>query len=722
MSRSFLTLLHFDGTEFLGWQRQAKGRTVQGEVERVLARLAGRPVAAHAAGRTDAGVHALGLAVSFAMPESWTADALRRALNALLPRDIWVAALDEMRAGFHARKNADSRRYQYDIGCDDASNSPFRRRYEWSLGRPLDGAALRDAAALLPGEHDFRAFSAKTEPKPHYVCRISDARWEERPAGRGWRFHVEADRFLQHMVRMLVGTMVDLGLGRRPVSDMERLMGRTDNADTSPPAPPHGLYFVRAAYPQALYATSLALALMLGACSPRETGAGGHEPLTLATFGALQRPEQVQRGIDQSRRTAIVTAAARVSPAVVSVGVRARRRAQSPWEYFFVPEGNEQLVQGFGTGLIVRADGVVITNQHVVEDAESITVTLNDGSEVPAKLVGQDATTDIAVLKVERTGLPVAPLGRSNDLLIGEWVVAMGNPYRFLMSNIEPTVTAGVVSAVGRNILPTSGQPGLYLDMIQTDAAINPGNSGGPLANALGQVVGVNSSIFSTTGGSVGLGFAIPIERVMRVAQEILERGEMHRAWTGLEVAGARQMQLPRNQGGGLRVESVAPGSPAAVAGFRSGDVLVSANGRRLRTWLDWEAVKLDVTVGDTVQVEVKSATGTARRRIRTGELPSATAERVTVVNDFELITMTPAIRAERRLAAERGVLIYRITDQAERVTGLQAGDVILAINNTRIEAAGDVSDAFTRLRSARGFRVFFERGGRILFADLSFT
>ena len=135
MSRSFLALIHFDGTEFLGWQRQATGRTVQGEVERVLARLANRHVAAHGAGRTDAGVHALGLAVSFAMPESWTPDALRRALNALLPRDIWVAALSEMRAGFHARKHAEGRRYHYDIGCDDAASSPFRRKYEWSLSR-----------------------------------------------------------------------------------------------------------------------------------------------------------------------------------------------------------------------------------------------------------------------------------------------------------------------------------------------------------------------------------------------------------------------------------------------------------------------------------------------------------------------------------------------------------------------------------------------------------
>ena len=258
MSRSFLALIHFDGTEFLGWQRQATGRTVQGEVERVLARLADRHVTAHGAGRTDAGVHALGLAVSFAMPESWTPDTLRRALNALLPRDIWVAALSEMRAGFHARKHAEARRYHYDIGCDDAAASPFRRKYEWALGRPLDGELLEQSARLIRGEHDFRAFSARTEPKPHYDCIIREATWEERPRGHGWRFHVEADRFLQHMVRMLVGTMTDIALGRRPASDMADLMAREDNSETSPPAPPQGLYFVRAAYPGSWFAVATA--------------------------------------------------------------------------------------------------------------------------------------------------------------------------------------------------------------------------------------------------------------------------------------------------------------------------------------------------------------------------------------------------------------------------------------------------------------------------------
>jgi tRNA pseudouridine38-40 synthase len=254
MSRTFLATLHFDGTGFVGWQRQPVGRSVQVEFERVLERIFDRSAVAHAAGRTDAGVHAVGLAVSFSATAEWSASALRRALNALLPKDCWVESVRPMHPGFHARKSAVSRRYRYDIGLDDAAASPFRRPFEWALGRSLDSAALRSAARLLLGEHDFRAFAAKGTPKPHYLCRLARAEWELRPYGRGVSFHVEADRFLHHMVRMLVGTMVDIGLERRPLADIEALLERGDNSETSPPAPPQGLYFVAATYPDALYA------------------------------------------------------------------------------------------------------------------------------------------------------------------------------------------------------------------------------------------------------------------------------------------------------------------------------------------------------------------------------------------------------------------------------------------------------------------------------------
>lgn len=258
MTRTFLVLLHYDGRDFVGWQRQRVGRSVQAEVERVLERLAGRRIPANAAGRTDAGVHAVGMGVSFAMPASWNAVALRRALNALLPDDCWVAAAHAMQPGFHARKSALARRYRYDVGLDDAARSPFRRRYEWALGRPLDADALERAAAELVGEHDFRGYAARGAEKPHWRCSVRLARWERRPDGAGMRFHIAADRFLHHMVRMLVGTMVDVGLGRRPLADVKRLLASADNQETSPPAPPQGLYFVAADYPPECFAAETA--------------------------------------------------------------------------------------------------------------------------------------------------------------------------------------------------------------------------------------------------------------------------------------------------------------------------------------------------------------------------------------------------------------------------------------------------------------------------------
>jgi tRNA pseudouridine38-40 synthase len=254
MSRTYLGLLHYDGREFAGWQRQREGRTVQAEIERVLARLCGRRIIAHAAGRTDAGVHALGMGVSFVVPDRWEAPTLTRALNALLSRDCWVERVSEMQPGFQARKSAQARRYRYLVGSDAAAASPFRRRYEWALGRPLELARLEQAAAVLPGIHDFHAFairrpsSAESPGREPYRCRIREATWTIRPEGRGAQFDIAADRFLHHMVRFLVGTMVDVGLGRRPIADMQMLLDSTSNQNTSPPAPPEGLYFVAAEY------------------------------------------------------------------------------------------------------------------------------------------------------------------------------------------------------------------------------------------------------------------------------------------------------------------------------------------------------------------------------------------------------------------------------------------------------------------------------------------
>lgn len=253
MSRTALVTLHYDGGRFAGWQRQARGRTVQAELEAVLARLTGQTITAHAAGRTDAGVHAIGMAVSAVVPDRWAPGELRRALNALLPEDCWVTECREMKAGFHARKSASARRYRYVLGTDEASRSPFRRRYEWALGQPVDATRLAGAAARLVGEHDFTAFSVRKSPRHHKRCRVARAEWRARPGCTGYEFEILADRFLHHMVRMLVGTMVDVGLKRRTAEAIDLLLEGSGKARTSPPAPPEGLYFVEAEYPAGWY-------------------------------------------------------------------------------------------------------------------------------------------------------------------------------------------------------------------------------------------------------------------------------------------------------------------------------------------------------------------------------------------------------------------------------------------------------------------------------------
>jgi tRNA pseudouridine38-40 synthase len=262
-SRPFLAVVQYDGGQFAGWQRQPDARTVQAEFEGVLERLLGRRTTATGAGRTDTGVHALGQGVGFAADGRWMADpeGLHRALNALLPRDVWVECVRPMRAGFDARKSALARRYRYVIGTDAAAHSPFRRPYEWTLGRPLDVTLLDRAAALLPGEHDFRGLAATGagSAKPHYRSRVALAHWAPRTDGAGVTFTIEANRFLHRMVRFLVSAMVDIALERRPLDDLSQLLVAPHNQAASPPAPPQGLYLLAVRYPADLYAEASTL-------------------------------------------------------------------------------------------------------------------------------------------------------------------------------------------------------------------------------------------------------------------------------------------------------------------------------------------------------------------------------------------------------------------------------------------------------------------------------
>ena len=452
----------------------------------------------------------------------------------------------------------------------------------------------------------------------------------------------------------------------------------------------------------------------------------------VATRFAQERPAQAPpqvaegaAGLDDSRRTAIVRASDRVAPAVVTVSTLRTETVQNSFGFFNLGP-QQRRSGGYGSGFVIDGDeGIILTNDHVINGAEQIQVTLADGTDLEAELVGSDEVTDVAVLRVN-AGRPLAeaPLGTSQDLLIGEWALAVGNPFGVEVSNSEPTVTAGVVSATGRHIVPSENDQSFYLGMIQTDAAINPGNSGGPLVNALGQVIGINSSIFSRSGGSEGLGFAIPIDRALRVAEDLLATGGVRRAWLGIQVDGADTD--PWGRARGVMITEVFGDSPAREAGVRPGRTILTANGRRLAGPLDWEDVILDLREGDPLQLEVE---GEGTVSLVTAPYPSTQAMRVQVVDDLDVISVTPQIRAERQLALDQGALVVGITDELRRITGLQEEDVIYAIRGRgferRIETADDLVDVFREFDRVSGsiqFQIFFARGRFQRSATLSYN
>ncbi len=242
-----LLTLHYDGSEFHGWQVQPDQRTVQGELQATLARLTGAERTVLGSGRTDTGVHALGQVASVDVPPRWSAEELRKALNATLPRDIWVASVQTAAADFHPRYDATARTYEYRVGLGRESASPFHRGTCWDLGEHLDADLLAAAAGTVRGEHSFEAFAKAGQPERGYTCTIASAAWI--PWELGTRFRITADRYLHHMVRYLVGTMVDIARGRRPVEDMDRLLRGDQELTTSPPAPARGLFLLHVEYP-----------------------------------------------------------------------------------------------------------------------------------------------------------------------------------------------------------------------------------------------------------------------------------------------------------------------------------------------------------------------------------------------------------------------------------------------------------------------------------------
>ena len=342
--------------------------------------------------------------------------------------------------------------------------------------------------------------------------------------------------------------------------------------------------------------------------------------------------------LSSSRRNAIVTAAQRVSPAVVSVSVIATQTVRADpfggmlrdefFDRFFPPMQYQERIPGLGSGVIVDPSGLVLTNEHVVRNANEIKVTLGDGRQLPARILGATDVYDLAVLKIEGTRLPSAPLGNSDGLVVGEWAIAIGSPFGYLLNDTQPTVTAGVVSATRRDIKSEVTQMGMYKNMIQTDASINPGNSGGPLVNADGEVIGINTFIFTQGGGSIGLGFAIPINLGKKILQEIRNYGRVRVAWPGMTlhpVTPYVAQRLGFDDLTGMVVSRIEPGGPAARAGVVVGDRILRVNGQPVNSVDDAQRSIYGAAVGDQLRMTVERAKRTRELSLTLAEAPRRT-------------------------------------------------------------------------------------------------
>ena len=429
----------------------------------------------------------------------------------------------------------------------------------------------------------------------------------------------------------------------------------------------------------------------------------------------------------EGRPSSFAAIAKRTMPIVVNISTTSQRLARGgstdPIEEFYhrffgeaQPRENNQ--RSLGSGILISKDGEILTNYHLVRNADTIKVKLADRSEYEARLVGKDDRTDLALIKIRRSGgnLPFARLGSSSQLDVGDWVMAIGNPF-----GLEHTVTAGIVSAKGRVI-----GAGPYDNFIQTDASINPGNSGGPLINGLGEVVGVNTAMFSQTGGNIGIGFAIPIDLAKKIVDQLRKNGRVVRGWLGIRAQDvspqlAASIGLTRT-GEMAMVTEVAENSPAAEAGVKTGDVIFELNGKPVPKSHDLPAIVADTPPGQRLTLKIVRDKKEQAVAVKIGDLPdeSDTSQLVEAKDPemgLRVQRITPEAARRLGLSSTKGVLVVEVQpgSPADQV-GLEPADVIREINQRPVNNVKDFERAVRQGRRADRTLLLVQRGDNAVF------
>lgn len=426
-------------------------------------------------------------------------------------------------------------------------------------------------------------------------------------------------------------------------------------------------------------------------------------------YGAEASQESTQAAVTASRQTAIVTAVATASPAVVNISaIRETRTTFDDWFWGEIPRARRRSLREVGSGIIVDKEGYILTNHHVIRDANKITVTIPDGREFAAQVVGFDIFSDLALLAVDAGGdpLPEIQWGDSESLLIGEWVVAIGNPFGLSIGDAQPTVTVGIVSALQRSL---TVEDLYHEDLIQTDASINPGNSGGPLVNIHGQLIGINTVIRSTSGGSQGVGFAIPVNKARKVVQQITEYGTVIPPYLAMELQSvtqglAEKLAIPRNTG--VLVSGVKKNSPFADAGIKRGDVLVTVSGRRIKNEENFNILTRLLPLNQSIACEF-----IRRGKKRSTEFTLKTLQWNYAPTGWR-ITLTQPDKAMAAQYEQPGVIVTHVEEDSGLADALQRGDFIYQIDDVKIHSLEVFKIVDDRIRNRDRTQIYFERDG----------